>query len=77
VHVVDHRCLDHALSPRLWDVLLILGGLSGSLDDIARHLEAAAIPFVRGRAGLPQIFCEDPAGNLVELNTGWTQQPPG
>ena len=49
--------------------------MNGTLDDIATHLEAAAIPYARGRAGLPQIFCEDPAGNLVELNTGWTQRP--
>lgn len=49
--------------------------MSGTLDDIAKHLETAAIPYARGKAGLPQIFCEDPAGNLVELNTGWTQQP--
>jgi hypothetical protein len=47
----------------------------GTLDDIAKHLETAAVPYARGKAGLPQIFCEDPAGNLVELNTGWTQQP--
>jgi glyoxylase I family protein len=49
--------------------------MSGSLDDIARHLETEGIPYVRGTAGLPQIFCEDPAGNLVELNTGWAQEP--
>jgi catechol 2,3-dioxygenase-like lactoylglutathione lyase family enzyme len=49
--------------------------MSGDLDEIAQHLEAAAVPYVRGQAGLPQIFCEDPAGNLVELNTGWSQQP--
>ena len=49
--------------------------MNGSLDDVARHLDASGIPFARGRAGLPQIFCEDPAGNLVELNTGWTQEP--
>jgi glyoxylase I family protein len=48
--------------------------MSGSLDDIAGLLAAEGIPHVRGRAGLPQIFCEDPAGNLVELNTGWTQR---
>ena len=48
--------------------------MSGGLDEIARHLEREGIPFARGAAGLPQIFCEDPAGNLVELNTGWTQQ---
>lgn len=48
--------------------------MSGSLDEITRCLEAERIPYARGRAGLPQIFCEDPAGNLVELNTGWTQQ---
>ena len=49
--------------------------MSGSVDDIARHLEAEGVEYVRGRAGLPQIFCEDPAGNLVELNTGWRQEP--
>ena len=49
--------------------------MSGSLDDIAGHLNAAGISYVRGKAGLPQIFCEDPAGNLIELNTGWSQQP--
>jgi catechol 2,3-dioxygenase-like lactoylglutathione lyase family enzyme len=49
--------------------------MSGSLDDIATHLETEGIPYVRGTAGLPQIFCEDPAGNLVELNTGWAQEP--
>ena len=48
--------------------------MSGGLDDIARHLEAESVPYVRGTAGLPQIFCEDPAGNLVELNTGWAQE---
>jgi glyoxylase I family protein len=49
--------------------------MSGSLDEIARHLDAAGIPYAKGTAGLPQIFCEDPAGNLVELNTGWSQRP--
>jgi len=53
----------------------LLKAIAGSLDDIARHLEASGIAYARGRAGLPQIFCEDPAGNLVELNTGWTQEP--
>ena len=48
--------------------------MSGTLDEIASHLERAGIPYARGRAGLPQIFCEDPAGNLVELNTGWAQE---
>lgn len=48
--------------------------MSGSLDDIAKHLDGERIPYARGRAGLPQIFCEDPAGNLVELNTGWAQE---
>jgi catechol 2,3-dioxygenase-like lactoylglutathione lyase family enzyme len=51
--------------------------MEGSVDDIARHLEAERIPYARGTAGLPQIFCEDPAGNLVELNTGWAQKPLG
>ena len=49
--------------------------MNGSVDDIARHLEAEGVPYVRGTAGLPQIFCEDPAGNLVELNSGWAQEP--
>jgi catechol 2,3-dioxygenase-like lactoylglutathione lyase family enzyme len=49
--------------------------MSGGLDDIAKHLDTSGIPYARGRAGLPQIFCEDPAGNLVELNTGWAQEP--
>ena len=51
--------------------------MTGSLEEITAHLKAAGIPFARGRAGLPQIFCEDPAGNLVELNTGWAQKPLG
>ena len=37
-------------------------------------IDEVAIPYVRGTAGLPQIFCEDPAGTLVELDTGWTQE---
>ena len=49
--------------------------MEGGLDDIAQHLEAEGIAHVRGTAGLPQIFCEDPAGNLIELNTGWAQEP--
>jgi catechol 2,3-dioxygenase-like lactoylglutathione lyase family enzyme len=49
--------------------------MTGSVDDIARHLEAEGVRYARGTAGLPQIFCEDPAGNLVELNTGWMQEP--
>ena len=51
--------------------------MDGSLDDTAALLEAEGIPYVRGTAGLPQIFCEDPAGNLIELNTGWEQEPVG
>ncbi len=51
--------------------------MDGSLDDTATMLEAEGIPNIRGTAGLPQIFCEDPAGNLVELNTGWEQEPVG
>lgn len=48
--------------------------MDGSLDEVAELLEREGIPYVRGTAGLPQIFCEDPAGNLVELNTGWEQE---
>ena len=51
--------------------------MDGSLDDIATALEGEGIPYVRGTAGLPQIFCEDPAGNLIELNTGWNKEPVG
>ena len=51
--------------------------MDGSLDETAQLLEAEGIPYVRGTAGLPQIFCEDPAANLVELNVGWAQQPVG
>ena len=51
--------------------------LEGGLDDIASDLEAEGIPYVRGDAGLPQIFCEDGNGNLLELNTGWEQVPKG
>jgi catechol 2,3-dioxygenase-like lactoylglutathione lyase family enzyme len=49
--------------------------MSGGLDEITGHLEREKVPYARGTAGLPQIFCEDPAGNLVELNTGWAQEP--
>ena len=51
--------------------------MDGRLDDIAKTLAGEGIPYVRGTAGLPQIFCEDPAGNLIELNTGWNQEPVG
>ena len=49
--------------------------MEGTLDDIAKHWAAERIPYVRGKVGLPQIFCEDPAGNLIELNLGWDQEP--
>ena len=49
--------------------------LEGNLDEIAKDLEAAHISHVKGSAGLPQLFCEDGNGNLVELNTGWEQKP--
>lgn len=51
--------------------------MDGSLDDIAALLEDEGITYARGTLGLPQIFCEDPAGNLIELNTGWAQEPLG
>lgn len=51
--------------------------MDGSVDDIAKLLETEGIPYVRGTAGLPQIFCEDPSGNFLELNTGWYQAPLG
>ena len=49
--------------------------LDQSLNDIATALDAEDIPYYRGTAGLPQIFCEDPFGNFLELNTGWYQAP--
>jgi hypothetical protein len=49
--------------------------MSGSVEEITRHLASEGIPHALGKAGLPQVFCEDPAGNLVELNTGWAQEP--
>lgn len=49
--------------------------LDGDLDGIAAALDAEGIPYHRGSLGLPQIFCEDPAGNFLELNTGWYQAP--
>jgi len=47
--------------------------MSGTLDQIAALLERAGIRCARRRAGL-QIFYKDPAGTLVELNTGWVQE---
>ncbi len=49
--------------------------MNGTLDEIGEYLDAAGVPYELGTAGLPQIFCEDPAGNLVEFNTGWDQEP--
>ena len=49
--------------------------LEGSLDDIARDLDAEGIRYVKSTGGLPQLFCEDGNGNLIELNTGWEQKP--
>ena len=49
--------------------------VSDTLDEVANVFEAEGIPYHRGTAGLPQIFCEDPSGNFVEINTGWFQAP--
>jgi hypothetical protein len=49
--------------------------VSDTLDEVASVFEAEGIPYHRGTAGLPQIFCEDPSGNFVEINTGWFQAP--
>ena len=48
--------------------------MDGTLDEIGAHLDAEGIPYELGTAGLPQLFCEDPAGNLVEFNVGWDQE---
>ena len=42
-----------------------------SLAETKETLTAEGIPYVEGTAGLPQLFCEDPEGNLVEINSGW------
>ncbi len=66
------------LNPRLRSGRLgrhIAFAMDGSLDEIGAHLDAEGIPYELGTAGLPQIFCEDSAGNLVEFNTGWDQTP--
>jgi catechol 2,3-dioxygenase-like lactoylglutathione lyase family enzyme len=49
--------------------------VDGTLDEVAAHLQKQGIAYVWGKAGLPQIFCEDPAGNLIEFNTGWKSEP--
>ena len=49
--------------------------VSETLDEVASAFEAEDIPYHRGTAGLPQIFCEDPSGNFIEINTGWFQAP--
>lgn len=46
-----------------------------SLDEVAAVFEEEGISYHRGTAGLPQIFCEDPSGNFIEINTGWFQRP--
>lgn len=42
-----------------------------SLEETKKTLATEKVPFVVGTGGLPQIFCEDPEGNLVEINSGW------
>ena len=49
--------------------------MEGSLDDIAMLLEGEHIPYRRGTAGLPQIFCEDPFGNFLQLHICCHQKP--
>ncbi len=46
-----------------------------TLDEVAAVFESEEINYHRGTAGLPQIFCEDPSGNFLEINTGWYQRP--
>ncbi len=46
-----------------------------TLEEVASVFEAEDIPYSLGTAGLPQIFCEDPSGNFIEINTGWFQSP--
>jgi len=49
--------------------------VSNTLDEVAEVFEAEEIPYHRGAAGLPHIFCEAPSGNFIEINTGWFQAP--
>ena len=44
------------------------------LDETKRLLNAGEIPYVGSNDNLPQIFVEDPDGNLVEINSGWAEQ---
>lgn len=47
------------------------------LGDIIKELAAEGMPYVRGAGALPQVFCEDGNGNLVELNAGLPRNPIG
>ena len=48
-----------------------------AVDDMAetkKMLDAEGIPYVGSNDKLPQIFVEDPDGNLVEINANWAEQ---
>lgn len=45
-----------------------------NLDETKQLLDAGGIPYVGSNDNLPQIFVEDPDGNLVEINSGWAEQ---
>ena len=45
-----------------------------NLDNTKRKLDAEGIPYVGSNDRLPQIFLEDPDGNLIEINSNWADQ---
>ena len=51
--------------------------MDASLQEISKYLQSQGIQCVIEDSILPQVFCEDGNGNLVELNTGWEQAPVG
>ncbi|MCZ6535307.1 MAG: VOC family protein [Dehalococcoidia bacterium] len=44
------------------------------LEETKKLLDAEGMPYVGSNDNLPQIFVEDPDGNLVEINSGWAEQ---
>lgn len=51
--------------------------LAFAVDDLEatkKLLDAEGMPYVGSNDNLPQIFVEDPDGNLVEINSGWAKQ---
>jgi catechol 2,3-dioxygenase-like lactoylglutathione lyase family enzyme len=43
------------------------------LEEVKKLLNAEGLPFVGSNDNLPQIFTEDPDGNLIEINSSWAK----